>query len=279
VEVIDDEALVFWLFGGRSDHQVELGMTAHPTDDWRTKALANFSFEIVETNGENALAEWEELKTAGRGVPVVVGKDIDGILEPFFLSHYATLRPLQEALAAADAVRFPEGLSKMRRDETAAALETLRKLGATVDIEFDEHEPPLGEWPAATSNSPGLSIAYDVLTRQPLPKVYIVLVPTDDPTTVPAHLRWGGWNACPAPEYHVAALRHWRDRYGAELVGLQMDTLNLRVSRKPASRGEALELARVQHAYCNDIIDQGAGSLSALAAELMAHDWWFFWWD
>jgi hypothetical protein len=35
----------------------------------------------------------------------------------------------------------------------------------------------------------------------------------------------------------------------------------------------------VQYAYCNDIIDQGVGSYPALAAELMARDWWFFWWD
>ena len=30
---------------------------------------------------------------------------------------------------------------------------------------------------------------------------------------------------------------------------------------------------------CNDIIDQGMGSYRALAAGLMASDWWFFWWD
>jgi hypothetical protein len=27
------------------------------------------------------------------------------------------------------------------------------------------------------------------------------------------------------------------------------------------------------------IVDQGTGSYSVLAAELMAHEWWFFWWD
>jgi hypothetical protein len=243
--------------------------------------MANFSFEIVETHGEDALAKWEELKTAGRGVPVVVG-DINGILDPFSPGEYETLKPVQETLAAANAIRFPQGLVKMRYDQNVAALETLRKLGASVDFEDEEdeeREPPLGEWPASTSDSPGLSVAYDILTHQPLPKVHIVLVPTDDPTTVPAHLHWGGWNECPAPEYHVAALRHWREHYGAELVGLDRDVLNLRVARKPAARGEAVELARVQYAYCNDIVDQGTYSLSALAAELMAHNWWFFWWD
>jgi hypothetical protein len=106
-----------------------------------------------------------------------------------------------------------------------------------------------------------------------------VLVPTDDWTTVPAHLRWGGWNACPAPEYHIAALRAWRDRFGAELVGLAFDTMNLRVARRPQTRPEALDIAREQYLYCSDIVDQGVGTLSALAATLMASDWWFFWWD
>ena len=253
-------------------------MTAPPSDDWQTKALANFPFEIVETSGEDALARWEELKTAGRGVPVVVG-NLAGVLQPFSADEHAMQRPVQETLAAANSIHIPEGLLKMRRDNIAAAMKVLRKLDPSADSEIEEHEPPLGEWPEAPSGSAGLSVACDVRTGQPLPKVHIVLVPTADPTTVPAHLRWGNWNACPAAEYHVAALRHWRDRYGAELVGLDMDTMNLRTARKPTSREEAVELARLQYAYCNDIVDQGTYTLNALAIDLMANDWWFFWWD
>jgi hypothetical protein len=253
-------------------------MTVPPTDEWQTKALADFPFEIVETSGETAFAQWEALKAAGRGVPVVVG-NIGGILEPFATDRSETRRSVQEMLAAANSIHLPEGLLQMRREKLVAALEMLRKLDPSAGSEEEEHEAPLGEWPTATSESPRLSVSYDILTGQPLPKVHIVLVPTDDPTTIPAHLHWGHWNDCPAPEYHVAALRHWRDRYGAELVGLDVDTLNLRVARKPTTREEAIELARLQYAYCYDIVDQGTNSLSALAAELMAHDWWFFWWD
>jgi hypothetical protein len=152
-------------------------------------------------------------------------------------------------------------------------------MNSSISAEPEEYEPPLGEWPTEPSYSPGLSVVGDFATRKPRSNVQIALIPTDDPTTIPAHLHWGHWNACPPAAYHVAALRTWRDRYGAELVGIDGDTLNLRVSRKPATREEALELARVQHVYCNDIIDQGVGSFRALAAELMTHDWWFFWWD
>ena len=253
-------------------------MTTSPDDDWQIKALANFSFEIVEARGEDALATWQELKTAGRGVPVVVG-NLEGVLNPFCPGYYERLKPVQETIAAASAIRFPQDLIKMRRDEYVAATERLRKLGISLDVEDEEdgeREPPLGEWPAPRSKSPGLSVVHEELTRRPLPKVHIVLVPTDDPTTVPAYLHWGNWNACPAQEYHVAALRHWREHYGAELVGLNMDLMNLRIARKPATREEAIELARVQYAYCHDLVD---GFLSPLAADLMAHDWWYFWWD
>ena len=109
--------------------------------------------------------------------------------------------------------------------------------------------------------------------------MHIALIPTNDPTAIPAYMRWGNWNACPPPAYHVAALRAWRDNYGAELIGLGSDVINLRVSRKPATRDEALDLARIQHVYCNDLIDQGVGSYRAQAFQLLAHDWWFFWWD
>ncbi len=55
--------------------------------------------------------------------------------------------------------------------------------------------------------------------------------------------------------------------------------MDLRVTRRPQSRAEALELAREHYIYCNDIVDQGLGTLSALAACLMANDLWEFWWD
>ena len=96
---------------------------------------------------------------------------------------------------------------------------------------------------------------------------------------MPAYLRWGGWNDCPPPAQHVAALKCWRERFGVELVGVNGDTQNLRATRRPADRETAMTLAHEQYAYCPDIVEQGVGGLSALAARLMADDWWYFWWD
>jgi hypothetical protein len=143
---------------------------------------------------------------------------------------------------------------------------------------LNESSPQVGEWPTTAPRSPGLSVASG-LNGGPLPAAHVIVIPTGDWTTIPAHLNWGNWNGCPAPEFHVAALRAWRDRFGAELVGLSHDVMNLRVARKPATRSEALDLAREHYAYCPDVIDQGVGTLSELAAALIENDWWYFWWD
>jgi hypothetical protein len=138
--------------------------------------------------------------------------------------------------------------------------------------------PATGEWPAVPEAGPGLMVGQDDHGR-PLPKVHILVLPTRDGTAVPAFLKWGGWNANPPPELHVAALRSWRDRHGAELVGISNDVLDLRVTRRPGTREAALALAREQSVYCGDIVLQGVGTLAPLAAILTASDWWHFWWD
>jgi Domain of unknown function (DUF4253) len=259
-------------------------------------------FELVEATGEQAFATWQLLKSAGRGVPVVLGGDDDLLFEPL---GWPDRRPVAEILAVADGLTHPEDLLRFQAEEGARAMEYLRQrseqepdvdvpkmivwgpdgprqLSRQETLALVMAEPqgaPLGEWPSEVDGSPGLSVAFDVATGEPLRSCRIALVPTEDWTTIPAHLNWGGWNACPHPEYQVAALRSWRDRFGAELAGLAFDTMNLKVAHRPASRAEALDLAREQYAYCNDIVDQGVGTLSRLAACLAAHDWWFFWWD
>ena len=174
--------------------------------------------------------------------------------------------------------------------EGAAALDPFgsrkRQLSADEIRTFYSHDyggPKIGDWPEELRDElpdeMGLTIVRDVLSGTFLSKVHIALIPTDDWTEIPAYLRYGNWNECPAPEYQVAALRSWRDRFGAELVGMAFDTINLHVSRRPGTREEALSLAQEQYIYCNDIIDQGTQTYSRLAASLIASDWWFFWWD
>jgi hypothetical protein len=274
----------------------------------RARAAAAFPFERVEVTGEMALSKWEELKTSGRGAPIVLGDDesLARLMEPFS-ERRPEKKSVAEILAAADRIRHPEDLVAHHSRERARSVEQLKQYldtqpnaplpqmsvldaqgnrrqltpeeaRAAVLQSFDK-APEIGEWPTEVPPAPGLSVAMDLRTGQAAQRVHIALIPTDDWTTTPAHLRWGGWNECPAAEYHVAALRSWRDRFGIELVGMNPDTLNLRAARSPQTRTEALELAHEQYVYCNDIVDQGVGTISALAASLMADPWWYFWWD
>ena len=242
--------------------------------------MVDFPFEVIETSGEDALANWEELKKAGRGAPVILGDRIECYLPACDPELAARLPHVDDVIAEAGLINFPSDLVKFHRDQSARMMTVLSKMTPPIAAEpEEEYEPPLGDWPVEASESPGLSVLYDLATGQIRSTVKIALIPTDDPATIPAHLHWGDWNSCPPSTFHVAALRSWRRSYGAELIGIDGDTLNLRVARKPATAEEALELARTQYVYCNDIIDQGVGTYRALAAELMANNWWFFWWD
>jgi hypothetical protein len=277
-------------------------------EEYRERAIAAFPFEQIECPGDQALSTWQGLVTSGRGAPVVVG-DYDAFVRiaemvpelPGFVRENTP-----EILQKAVCLRHPVDLINQRANEMEKARELIQqrretKPGAPLpdflktifpDMPITQpnredliaamsadYVPEVGEWPTEAPVSPGLSVAADFRSGEPLALTYIILVPTDDWTTIPAHLRWGNWNGCPAPEYHVAALRSWRDRFGAELVGLSSDVMNIRVRHRPKSRGEALELAREQYSYCSDIVDQGVGTLNALAAGLMENDWWYFWWD
>lgn len=183
-----------------------------------------------------------------------------------------------DILAATATVRYPEDLKAARTAESAEMLSMLR-----ADPDVDPamlatvgEGPELGDWPPEPEGIEPLS-SYP--TMSPGERIHIALLPTRDPTEVPAYLRFGGYNACPAPETHVAALRSLRDRYGAEIVACTLDTIELRVPRRPATPEEALALARELHLYCHDTIDQGLETLSNYASALMASESWLFWWD
>jgi hypothetical protein len=238
------------------------------------RMMSALAYERVTARGEQALTEWERLKSTGRDWPVVIGsdEDLERIAEQFSVgdaSVFGTAIPWDrprspaEILAVAERTEFPDDLRKWP--------------GAS---QPEDLSAPVGEWPSLPDvNIPGLTIATDIVKERFLEKVYILLLPAKHGWGVPAYLRWGNWNACPPPEYHCAALRKWHGRYGAELVGISGDTLNLRVTSRPGTREEAMALAREQYQYCPDIVDQGVGSISALAATRMATDWWYFWWD
>ncbi len=167
------------------------------------------------------------------------------------------------------------------------ALERARGLDVEAWIAARERElglaglaAPTGEWPvrggvlgdplAASSPMIGGALASAAM---------IALVPTPDGSEAPVWLAFGGWNDCPEPAVHVALLRRWRARYGAEIRGMSDDSLELVVAGPPADREAAMVVAREHFAYDTDLVWQGAESVEALGASLVGSRYWFFWWD
>lgn len=143
----------------------------------------------------------------------------------------------------------------------------------------DEEEPRAEPWrhtfaglsPAA---HPGGPVTLPVPDEVP----GIALVPVTRPADVPAQLGWWGTINHGLTGGDVSAvLRSWEDRFGAVLVGMGFDTLDLHVSSPPS--GHAAELAaREWFAFCPDAVDQGVESIEALTDAASDSAWWF-WWD
>lgn len=108
--------------------------------------------------------------------------------------------------------------------------------------------------------------------------IYLAGIPTKNPWEILRWVPFGGWNECPMPAEMMAVLRYWHEKYGAVPACVGADTLELYVQH-PVSAEQALELAKEQYAFCTDIVDQGVGSVGALAKQLQTSTVWYFWWD
>ncbi|MGL6072534.1 MAG: DUF4253 domain-containing protein [Fimbriiglobus sp.] len=138
----------------------------------------------------------------------------------------------------------------------------------------------LGEWPEEEEIGKGsIGLHKDVLTGEVRPEVCLGLVTIDKPWHLPAFVKYGGWNDCPSPEVHCAFFRHWQEKYGAEITGMSGDIIECVVRKPPMDQSAAIELAWEQYWYCADIVEQGCGSVSNLAATLLDSPYWYFWWD
>jgi hypothetical protein len=118
-----------------------------------------------------------------------------------------------------------------------------------------------------------------VLSGNIKPEVYVGLARITKPWHLPAVLKYGDWNECPEPEVHCAFHSEWHDRFGAQITGMSGDVVECMVTNPPTDREQATALAWQQYWYCADIVEQGCGSVSNLAATLIKSPYWYFWWD
>ena len=272
---------------------LEQTLQAHGID---TSSLALFfdssdgAIYTLKTDGSHAIELWHVLRGRVEETgywPVVVG-DQDALEQhKWALEEYKHVS-VDELLRASETISG-SGWLKTAYDDMFGPSEEVRDLLGEPDDEMSEEEYddtyPRGEWPEDAVPSETFSVPYKVgwengeATYTLLPIVYIALIPTVTSWHIPAHLKAGGWNECPEAKEHCAVFRYWRDRYGAEIVCMSDDTFEMQVSRPPETREQAIELAEEQYGYCADIVDQGVGTIEALAATLLNSKIWYFWWD
>jgi hypothetical protein len=250
----------------------------HHIDTTTLKELGGVDAEKVcslEVKGERALDSCDRLRVLAPQTghwPILLGEDDD--LESLHRTwEEDPKRSTAEILHRAEVMAQnpdPSGWWDQRNPESAST-----KSGAEEDA-ADAY--PHGPWPRGRHSNHHYSIPFD-FERQPKRKIHIGLVPTPVCWHVPAHLRYGDWNDCPPAEEHCALMKFWFEKYGAEVVGMTHDVIEMRVGKPPRTRAAALELAKLQCSYSPDIVSQGVETIENLAACLLRGTVWYFWWD
>ncbi|RBQ17280.1 DUF4253 domain-containing protein [Spongiactinospora rosea] len=77
----------------------------------------------------------------------------------------------------------------------------------------------------------------------------------------------------------AAVVRSWEERFGARVVAMGFNTLELSVAAPPATHEHALHVAAEHWAFCPDSIIQGPGDLHGYAEQIAGVNAWSFWWD
>ncbi|MDT0164606.1 DUF4253 domain-containing protein [Actinotalea sp. AC32] len=165
-------------------------------------------------------------------------------------------------------------------DDHDDAAELGRAAGLTVDDVWAEHGPDHDDPYAADARPPSALEPEDEPFGVARTRGIVALVP-GAPWDAPAVLGWnGGCNVDVTPAEHAVVLRHWHERHGAELVGMDADqVMELLVARPPSTPDEALAVALEQYAYCPDSVAQGTGSVTDLARTHAPAGSWHLWWD
>jgi hypothetical protein len=212
----------------------------------------------LDVPGAQAIARWRQLRALHGETgywPVLLGppEGLEGWRGS--LAGLAGERAPSESIRLGEAMPFDE-------ESVAEDLERLDLQGG---------RPSIG--PAPGAPPPG--------NDSPAPVVLAGLVPAEKPWHVPAWLGWGGGpGGCPPPARHVAAMKAWRERHGAEVVAMDSGgRVQMRVENPPRTAKAALRLAREHRAYCAGSAGRGGpGWEESLARSLLGQRAWSFCW-
>lgn len=252
--------------GAQADERLADELGAEPVAGPPLRLCDGRAVEVVKVRGEEAVATWEKLRddAASSGLwPVLIGSPEDA----------SVLADMTE-INCDDGHTFERTLARAAKVDVERALARVARLYGVRAGEL-RGSPPLPDEPPSNE----FVAPYDLVSGEFLPEVRIALLPVDESWQATAIVPWGNYNENPAPPVHTALLRDWNRRYGAELVSMTGDVLELSVSRPPVTDHAALALAREQYSYAPDIVQQGVGDVEALAATLKDGRAWYFWWD
>ncbi len=223
------------------------------------------SFTTAKITGADAIAELEARRASFRETGEY----------PFLIGDTEELERVKEAAEFND-----QSFDDIIR---GASEVDLQKWMAERRAEAEEYEfspeDTLGTWPGEVAEKGSVSLHRDVLTGKIKPEVFLGNALIKEPWHLPAVLKYGAWNDCPESEVHCAFFRKWQTEFGAQIVGMSGDVVECVVTNPPLDEATAIELAWQQYWYCPDIVEQGCGSVSNLAATLLNSPYWYFWWD
>jgi hypothetical protein len=245
----------------KSDQHRKGAQPAVPGDVPLTFQSAD-GLEIACCRWEYALKQLDQLRDEGRsgGFTVILlgGKDdADGLAENRKASK----------TSAEDYLRL------------TASVDVRQWLSQQIEADPEKYQAESGDWPSEVPDAGHISAHLEGFSKKPKQNVYLAKIPTPQNWQVPAYIGMGGWNDCPDPAVLTAFSKHWHERYGAEVVSITRDVIEFTVARPPTTKEAAVGLAREQYTLCPDIVDQGVGDVSTLAATLLGSKYWFFWWD
>jgi hypothetical protein len=138
----------------------------------------------------------------------------------------------------------------------------------------DEQEELLAAWPDEPHREDAFRVPFS-------DELLVALVPAAGGWQIPEVLGYEGREAFPPAAEHSAILRHWHQRYGAELVCMTATNVELAIARPSRTRPDALAFAWEYASYCPDGVDAvyRADDIVELAASLVDADVVLAWWD
>ena len=169
--------------------------------------------------------------------------------------------------ACADGKRLIEELIKTRIDE-------LERDDENVFLGFSE-EDVLNE--SCDGHAVRKFIGFHDYRDNGVKETILAYIPTTKPFEVFAWVPFGGWNECPAAEDIIHISRYWYLKHNAIPAVISHDTLEFLCA--PLDVKSAMETAVEHYAVCPDNVDQGIGTVAALADSLTKSTVWWFWWD